>query len=160
MRKLQWFSPCNSVFLVSIYTIQTTLFAVQPGSVVHWRTTEGLTPATALRQCLQTPSFLKNFWLLELFSLKNEVFQQGFSFFVADLLENKFLGQDEALDKTNTKNNLYYSEFNETMQNILGLMFFWQIFEIFFTHWDSWKFRISVSVYLFWVKYDTAVTIG
>ena len=24
---------------------------MQPGSVVHWRTTEGLTPATALRQC-------------------------------------------------------------------------------------------------------------
>ena len=61
---------------------------------------------------------------MNFFSLKNEVFQQGFSFFVADLLENKFLGQDEALDKTNTENNLYYSEFNETMQNILGLMFF------------------------------------
>ena len=42
----------NSVFLVLIYTIQRALFVMQPGSVVHWRTTEGLTPATALRQWL------------------------------------------------------------------------------------------------------------
>ena len=40
---------CNSVFLVSIYTIQTALFVMQQGSVVHWRTSEGLTLATALR---------------------------------------------------------------------------------------------------------------
>ena len=39
-----------SVYLVLIYTIQTALFVVQPGSVVHWRTSEGLTPATALRR--------------------------------------------------------------------------------------------------------------
>ena len=44
---------CNSIFLVSIYTIQTALFVVQLGSVVHWRTTEGLTPVTALRQWAQ-----------------------------------------------------------------------------------------------------------
>ena len=32
--------------------IQTALFVMQPSSVVHWRTTEGLTPATALWWCL------------------------------------------------------------------------------------------------------------
>ena len=42
---------CTSVFLVSIYTFQIALFVMQPGSVVHWRTTEGLTPVTALRPC-------------------------------------------------------------------------------------------------------------
>ena len=41
---------CTSVFLVSIYTIQIALFVVQPGSVVHWRTSDGLPPATALRR--------------------------------------------------------------------------------------------------------------
>ena len=40
---------CTSVFLVLIYTIQLALFVVQQGSVVQGRTTEGLTPATALR---------------------------------------------------------------------------------------------------------------
>ena len=43
---------CISVFLVSIYAIQIALFDVQPGSVVHGRTNEGLIPATALRQWL------------------------------------------------------------------------------------------------------------
>ena len=37
-------------FLVSFYTLQTVLFVVQPGYVVHWRAAEGLTPATALRR--------------------------------------------------------------------------------------------------------------
>ena len=41
---------CNSIFSVLIYTIQTTLFVMQLGSVVHWRTIEGPTPATALRR--------------------------------------------------------------------------------------------------------------
>ena len=39
----------TSVFSVLIYAIQIALFVVQLGSVVHWRTTEGLTPATVLR---------------------------------------------------------------------------------------------------------------
>ena len=75
--------------------------------------------------------------------LKNGVFQQGFSFFVADLLEKQFSGQDEGLDKTNTKNNLYYSDSNETMQNV---MIFWLI--EFFLHIESLE------------NFDTAVPSG
>ena len=48
---------CTSVFLVSMYIIQIALFVVQPGSVVHWRTIEGLPPATSLRRCLSLPIF-------------------------------------------------------------------------------------------------------
>ena len=40
---------CISVFLVSIFTVKIVSFVVQPGSVVHGRTNEGLIPATALR---------------------------------------------------------------------------------------------------------------
>ena len=38
------------VFLGSFYALQIVLVVVQPGSVVHWRAVEGLTPATALRR--------------------------------------------------------------------------------------------------------------
>ena len=37
----------------TLYTVQIALFVVQPGSVVHWRTTEGLKPANALRSCCE-----------------------------------------------------------------------------------------------------------
>ena len=43
---------CTSVFLGSFYALQIALFVVQLGSVVQWRAAEGLTPATALRQCV------------------------------------------------------------------------------------------------------------
>ena len=36
-----------------IYTIQIVFYFMQPGPVVHWRTTEGPTPATVLRRCLE-----------------------------------------------------------------------------------------------------------
>ena len=38
------------VFLGLFYALQIALFVVQLGSVVHWRATEGLTPATGLRR--------------------------------------------------------------------------------------------------------------
>ena len=44
---------CTSVFLRSFYAFQIALFVVQLGSVVHWRAAEGLTPATALRRCIE-----------------------------------------------------------------------------------------------------------
>ena len=63
---------CNSVFLVSIYTIQITLFVMQPGSFLHWRTTKGLTPATALRPWLSVflPTDVRLYFPLSTFTAR------------------------------------------------------------------------------------------
>ena len=54
-----------------------------------------------------------------------------------------FSAPDGTSDETDTKNTFRYSGSNETMQNVLGsIVFFWRIFEIFFTFRESRKFEL------------------